>query len=163
MKTTKTLLVSLFLFLGTSAVFGQSLTPWLISTAGSHDDSSGGTLSWSVGELAITTLEGDEHMITQGFHQGSLDIETTYKMADTDYELHTYPNPARDYVTIEVNHDSYEHLHFTLLDIHGSKLKGDHLKGYTTRLSVQSLNSGIYFLNIADQNTIIQTFRITKQ
>ena len=52
--------------------FSQSLSPTLISSAGAYAAAGDITLSYSLGEIAVTTLTTDNLVLTQGFHQPQL-------------------------------------------------------------------------------------------
>jgi hypothetical protein len=47
----------------------QSISPSVIGSAGTTGTVAGTTVSWTVGELAVTTLDNGAHRLTQGFHQ----------------------------------------------------------------------------------------------
>ncbi|MBZ0207360.1 MAG: hypothetical protein K8H89_13645, partial [Flavobacteriales bacterium] len=47
----------------------QSISPSVIGSAGSSGTVGGTTVSWTVGETAVTTLDNGSNILTQGFHQ----------------------------------------------------------------------------------------------
>ncbi|MCB0810769.1 MAG: hypothetical protein KDB96_15940, partial [Flavobacteriales bacterium] len=47
----------------------QSLSPTVIASAGGTGTAGGVTLSWTVGETAVQTLDNGTNILTQGFHQ----------------------------------------------------------------------------------------------
>lgn len=67
-----------FAFLLSTALHAQTLSPTLLSPAGGMTQSpGGGSLSWSIGEVAIAhELQGDA-LLTQGFQQSDFDTVLT--------------------------------------------------------------------------------------
>lgn len=47
----------------------SSYSQEVISTAGEHYENSNGSISWTIGEPVIETLESTNNYLTQGFHQ----------------------------------------------------------------------------------------------
>jgi hypothetical protein len=45
---------------------------FLISGGGTHSSGSGGSVSWSIGEVVIQTATSSGNHVTQGFHQGNI-------------------------------------------------------------------------------------------
>jgi hypothetical protein len=53
-----------------SSASSQSISPSVIGAAGGSGSAGGVTIDWTVGELAVTTLNNGSNILTQGFHQG---------------------------------------------------------------------------------------------
>lgn len=48
----------------------QSISPSVIASSGGSGTVGGVTVDWTVGEVAVTTLDNGTNILTQGFHQG---------------------------------------------------------------------------------------------
>ncbi|MEW7280958.1 T9SS type A sorting domain-containing protein [Aquimarina sp. 2201CG1-2-11] len=57
------------------------------------------TLDFTIGEIAITTINNESSVLTQGFHQPSYMVITTEPDTPTTFSL--YPNPTSGWVIIE--------------------------------------------------------------
>ena len=77
--------------------------------------------------------------------------------------IHTYPNPASDNVTI-----LFENLtpgttpEYQLFDLFGRNLMNGKIMGEETRLNTSSLANGIYLLKVVDGNQTLGTAKIVK-
>ena len=56
-------------------IFGQVTSPTLITNSGGTFSNSSVIMDFSIGELAVQTLQNNE-ILTQGFHQGDLKVTT---------------------------------------------------------------------------------------
>ena len=65
----RTLLTLPVLGLLSAPLAAQSLSPTVIASAGGTGTAGGVTLSWTVGETAVRTLDNGTNILTQGFHQ----------------------------------------------------------------------------------------------
>jgi hypothetical protein len=61
-------LACLSVFFG-AGMFAQQLSPTVISAGGGSYQSSLFAIDYTIGETFITTLTGNDYMLTQGFHQ----------------------------------------------------------------------------------------------
>ena len=59
------------IFIGTGIIAnGQSALPELVSTSGDYyTNAFSASMSWSIGEVIIETVESDMSILTQGLHQ----------------------------------------------------------------------------------------------
>ena len=52
-----------------AVALGQSLSPWVLGTSGGFHTNQGNSLSWTVGEVEVATLNNSTSFLTQGFQQ----------------------------------------------------------------------------------------------
>lgn len=74
-----------------------------------------------------------------------------------------YPNPIKNKVTVSIPDHRYQHASIRISDIMGKEIIGQHIKGSTTILDLSNLKSGIYFLQILDDQHITGTYKIIKE
>ncbi len=134
----------------------------LISPAGNHLETSGYTLSWSVGEVVTSTLENESNWLTQGFHQGSIEVETSWENVDLDIEINAYPNPAQDYVVIKLSDSQSEGIYYRLVDFQGRILAENKIDQSQTRISLEKYDPGVYLVKLHGSNQHLKTFKIIK-
>ncbi len=94
-----TLLLTALLLCGTVAT-AQTVTPTVIASAGGTNTAAGITISWTVGEVAVTTLRADDLYVTQGFHQPPLGTTSVPNGSSTILALETAPNPVIDLLNV---------------------------------------------------------------
>ena len=151
-----TILILLWSFL----IFGQQSIP----ASGGNSTGSGGTVSYTVGQLFYTTNLGSGGSSLQGVQQPyELWVTTSIEPAnDISLFLSAYPNPTNDKLTLRVkNHESLN-LSYKLFDANGKLLESNKVTGPETEISVIDRSSAIYFLKVVDSQNEIKTYKIIK-
>ena len=82
----------------------------VISTSGSSFTSENYVVEYTLGELAIDNI-GNGIILTQGFHQGKLAIQTEIK--EIDFKINLFPNPAHTHFKVEFNSPKTVEIIFT--------------------------------------------------
>ena len=153
-----------------SATMAQDIAMQVVASAGGYfeNTNAGISMSWTLGEVAYTTLSSSEYIITQGFQQGDLfstDIENP-DITSTDIKI--YPNPASEKVYIEtLSENNKGNSTIELFDITGRRVEHRIVKleestPYT--LPVSSLKPGIYLIKITfDNSKSTKVFKLIKE
>ncbi|BDX37341.1 hypothetical protein CYCD_06960 [Tenuifilaceae bacterium CYCD] len=148
----------------------QDIAMQVVASAGGYfeNTNAGISMSWTLGEVAYTTLSSSEYIITQGFQQGNLfstDIENP-DITSTDIKI--YPNPASEKVYIEtLSENNKGNSTIELFDITGRRVEHRIVKleestPYT--LPVSSLKPGIYLIKITfDNSKSTKVFKLIKE
>jgi len=123
------------------------------------------TLSHTVGEVMVKTIGDSYYILTQGFQQPLICIGD-----DTidDRGVRVYPNPASDFVTVEIIGDLPKTYRIEFLDLTGrifisakKSFGRDYI--YREQYNVKELVSGFYMVRImSDDGLFYRTFRIQK-
>ena len=117
------LYLSIVLLCTSTILFAQnySLTPTVISTAGHFNSAGGYSLSGTLGELAVTTLDpGGSFILTQGFQQPfAVGINPGFDDLGIDWSVNAYPNP---FLNIRFNIENPVDFNVEIIDITGKKL-----------------------------------------
>jgi len=125
------------------AMSGQSL----ITPAGGDFVAADTRIEFSLGELTVATLNSEDYILTQGFHQGSL-IASAVDIRSESLFCTLYPNPAREMVNILLNKD-----HEVLVKVRsmaGQTLMEQVLHERVTGLHVKNLDAGLYLVEVLD-------------
>jgi hypothetical protein len=164
MRSFLTLVIALIFVVGSAA---QDVKQQVISSAGgfslSNDNSI--SLSWTLGELAISTLKSsdDQLILTQGFQQSKVLIDAITVYPELGVDVSIYPNPTSGIVYIKLSSPLDNETNIYLTSPNGSEVlrerlfSGDLLK----QIDMNGFPSGTYFLRI--QNGIkINVYKIIK-
>lgn len=160
------LLTTTFIMLLCSALFAQQVSPDVIASAGDSYEGSEVSISWTLGEIAIETLDpqNGNPILTQGFHQPDYIITEIDNFLSQSFELNVYPNPAHDFISIkskEINKDMY----VSLIDVNGKILLNKVLRKDETEIRIPLTNMvvGTYFILIATaEGELLKSFQIQK-
>jgi len=134
-----------------------------ILPAGNEAMGSGGTSSYSVGQVVYTTNTGANGSVAQGVQQ-VYDISTSSgnKITDIILEMSVYPNPTKDNLTLKFDNNKYSGLSYQLFDINGKIINQNKLIENNTTIKMRDLPNSIYFLKVIKNNTPIKSFKIIK-
>jgi hypothetical protein len=69
------------------------LEPSVLASGGNYAETESMSISWTLGELATTTLTGGDMILTQGFQQPS-DFGTGINTEELNWGITAYPNPV---------------------------------------------------------------------
>lgn len=140
------------------------LSQQAVSTGGKEATGTGGTVSYTVGQVVYTTNTGTNGSVAQGVQQPyEISVVTGLEEAeDISLEFSIYPNPATDFIKLKIENYEIENLRYQLYDINGRLLQSNKVEGKETPISLETLLPASYFLKITDNNKEIKTFKIIK-
>jgi hypothetical protein len=155
----KTITSVAFLLLGLGGLHAQE-SP---TAAGGEATGTGGTASYSVGQVVYTTSTGTNGSLAQGVQQ-AYEISTTVGINETsiNLELSVYPNPTTDYLTLKIDDVKLSTLNFQLIDLQGKIIENKKVTASNTTIKMEALPKAIYVLNVTKGNQLIKTFKVIK-
>lgn len=125
-------------------VLGQITSPSLVSSSGGSYSNNNLNIEFSVGQLVIETHQNND-ILTQGFHQGSLKIQTT--LSEIKFEAKVYPNPTSDIIVVELAKDVKGDI--LVYDVNGKLVLSDQLyQERKKQFDFRELNQGNYLLHL---------------
>ena len=135
-----------------------------IPVSGGEGTGSGGSSSYSVGQLVYTTNTDTGGTVTQGVQQ-SFELFTLSNPELTTINLTavTYPNPASDYIVLKITDSALDNLSYKLIDINGKAIANGSITNTDTQINMQSLALGMYILKVNQNNQELKTFKIIKK
>jgi hypothetical protein len=149
----------LLLFLACQS--GTSSGQQLISSSGNSHESSGYSISWSLGELVIDTWSTQNITVTNGFHQPVLTVTNVFKEAPPDLIINLYPNPTSDLLIVESNSEG--RFDYYLFNFDGKLLASDLFELERKQINFQHYTPGIYLLRILSDNELVGVYQIIKK
>ncbi len=130
---------------------GIELSPTVIASAGNYSEAGGISLSWTLGEIAVTTLQQGDLILTQGFQQSYL-LPDGIDLDPIDWQIIAYPNPVKDELKIQFNVLEPTHFWVEIQDVTGRILSQKQYKeihpGDIIPISMSSYRYGVYFFRV---------------
>ena len=127
------------------------LEPSVIASGGAYAETETISLSWTLGELATTTLSGGDMILTQGFQQ-PIDFGTGIIPEEVKWSITAYPNPVTDALFIRFDIDMTREFWIEIQDVTGRvislELKKEVLPGDVIQLNTSTFSYGVYFLKV---------------
>jgi len=161
MKHLKTKLIASFLFcFGLTGLQAQES----VLTSGGDATGSGGSVSYSVGQIVYTTNTGTNGSVAQGVQQ-PFEISTVTAIEEAKgiiLNCSAYPNPATNFLTLKMEDYKIENLSYQIYDINGKFLSDQKINSNETLIPMESMPSANYFLKVIQGDKEIKTFKIIK-
>jgi hypothetical protein len=158
-RNTNSLIFSLLLLICVPYTFSQES----INTSGSNATGSGGTVSYSVGQLAFTAISSNSGTVSQGVQQACEIYTIGLKETELNISLTAFPNPTLENLTLEIRDNNNDKLTFMFLDLQSKLLESGQITSPKTQIETSHLSLGIYFLDIYNhENKKVQSFKIIK-
>ena len=137
----------------------------VISTGGDYYQHPNGTISFTIGETVVETFTNGA-ILTQGFQQDYENILST-EFLTSDYFFEVFPNPFSSEISIKYKPENTGEYLVELKDASGKTIYNGNFffstSNFNQQISVSSLTSGIYFLQLRELNTgEIAIFKLTK-
>ena len=161
MRIRKLLLSIVFLLeFGVTGLLAQEAFP----ATGSNAMSSGGSVSYSVGQAAYQIHKGTSGSATQGVQQPyEISVVTAIDEANgIILTVSAYPNPTTDYLTLETNAFDLSDLSFQLFDTNGRLLQSEKITSNKTSITMSNLVPATYFVKVIQNKKEVKTFKIIR-
>lgn len=151
------------LFIGLTALKAQEAIP----ASGGNASGSGGTVSFTVGQVVYTTNTGPNGSEAQGVQQPYeisvvTGLETAYGIT---LQCSAYPNPTNDLLTLKIEastSSSFKSMNYQFFDMNGKPLEYRKITDEVTLITMSNLPMATYYLKISENNFVVKTFKIIK-
>ncbi len=131
--------------------------------AGGVATGSGGSATYSIGQIDYTTATGAGGTITQGNQQPYEIYDAGLDNLSHSITANVWPNPTNSGVTLSVNGVNAGDCFYTLYDVQGKQLGQQYITAENTIINMSSFASGVYMLQIINKNdNSTKTFKIVK-
>lgn len=136
-----------------------------ITTSGGNATGSGGTVSYTVGQIANNTLSGTNGNIIQGVQQPyEISVATALEESkDINLICSVYPNPTNNFLTLKAGDYENSKFSYWLYGVSGNLIETKKILTNEIQISLENQVAGSYFLKITSGNKEIKTFKIIKK
>jgi hypothetical protein len=163
MKNPLLFTVLLAFTLSLSSSFAQEVIP----ATGGNAEGSGGSVSFSIGQLFFNTHKGTDGSVSEGVQQPwEISVVTGIQEAfGINLVVSAFPIPATDFLILRIENFDFENFDYLLYDVSGRLLKEGKVTSSETTISMTILVPAVYFLKVIRTSPSYQevkTFRIIK-
>ena len=161
----KKLKLSAVLLLGLGLTGLQAQTS--VNATGGNASGSGGSASYSLGQVVYTTNIGANGSVAQGVQQPfEISVVTAIEEAKgINLSVTAYPNPTTDFLQLKVDASttlSIQSMSYQLYDMNGKLLQSEKITGNQTSIVMSNLVPANYFVKVTQGNKEVKTFKIIK-
>ncbi|MGY8921971.1 MAG: T9SS type A sorting domain-containing protein [Flavobacteriales bacterium] len=134
-----------------------------ISSSGGNALGTGGTSSFTVGQVVYTSNTSSLGSVSQGVQQ-AFEIQTLSNPDLLTVQLKAVfcPNPTKDYFVLKITDTALENLQYTLFDLNGKTIDSKKIRTSSTEITMKNYSIGMYLLKLTKKNQSIKTFKIIK-
>ncbi len=136
-----------------------------IPATGGTATGSGGTVSYTIGQVTYQTFSGTDASVAQGVQQ-PYEISVVTAVGNTEgivLEYKVYPNPAHGLIRLTIKPFDDGNFKYWLYDINGILLQDKKILSEETEISLESLTPAVYFLKVLKDNKEVKVFKIVKK
>jgi hypothetical protein len=150
-------ILGFFLLLGSMAHGQQAAV-----SAGGDATGIGGTVSYSVGQVACLYLDDASGSVAQGVQQPFEIVSVGISAESVPVSVGVFPNPTADDITLELQVEIEGAWTFQLFDSFGKLLEGGDIASGKTHIGMQELPAATYYLNILQEGLPVKSLKVTK-
>ena len=139
-----------------------------IVTTGGEASSNAGSVSYTIGQIAVQSVENGSATLTEGVQQPfEIQIVGVDNYPNITLDARVYPNPTADRVTLTVNTPVVEtmctsSLHVALYNNNGQYIRTVDITATQTDIDMTALSAGTYYLRVTDGRQTLKTFKVVK-
>jgi len=130
--------IKLSIFLAAICITAQAQQATISS--GGDALGSGGTASYSVGQVVYTTNSGSNGSVSQGVQQVYGIFALGIKETALNSSISVSPNPTSDNLTLQISDFKNEKLAYQLYDMQGKLVSGEEVSAGQTQINTVSLS-----------------------
>lgn len=160
----RTIQIALLIFLVSFYVKMEAQA--IITSGGDYFSNVHGSLSSTTGEPITETFSGTANILTQGFQQTRLyllSISLPEEQLNPKLQIFAFPNPAKEFVKINIENVTTEHLSYDLFDVNGKLMLHNQFEPSETEIHFYQMSPGSYTLKIYADQKEMKAFKIIKQ
>jgi hypothetical protein len=149
--------IVVFISFGFSS-FGQNA----LSAAGGHFKSSGGSTSFTVGQVAYVLKKGTGFYLNEGVQQVYTKKTTPVEELVYLKEVQLYPNPTQETMTLILSSKEDIQVRYTIMDYLGKEIRNGNILSEKSEISLMDLPAGNYFISLKSkkENRIFKIVKI---
>ena len=159
-KSVKKFKLTLLFLFSLQLSYAQEIVP----STGGDANGTGGTSSFTVGQVFYTSNASSAGFVSQGVQQ-AFEIQTLSNPSLLTVQLKavTYPNPTTDYVELKITDTALENLQYTIFDVNGKTIISKKITTSSTKITMKNYSIGMYLLKLTQKNQPLKTFKIIKK
>ena len=149
----------LFMICGSIATAQES-----VNATGGNASGSGGSSSYTVGQVTYQTHHGTSGTVAEGVqHPYEIWVVTSIDEAvGITLNISAYPNPTKDFLTLEIRDFDPTGLTYQLFDMSGKILIDELITDTHTRIDMNQMVPAVYFVRVVKSSKEVKTFKVIK-
>jgi len=123
----------------------------------------GGSVSYSVGQVAYNVNYGATGSLAEGVHQAyEISVHPNSVGNDISLSMSAYPNPTTDHLILKADNIDLSGMTYKLIDMNGRIVKNERITSNETTIDMYDLAPASYFLQVIQSDVAVTVFKIIK-
>ncbi len=157
----KRLLISVFILFAFGVI--ELHAQEAVTATSGNASGSGGSVSYSIGQVLYTTNIETGSSVAQGVQQPyEISIIPGIENVNISLTVKAYPNPTTNFVLLKIESKNSKEMSYQLFDVNGKCFDTKKLEGNEITIPMEQYVAGTYFLKIMKNNREVKTFKIIK-
>ena len=133
-----------------------------LSSTGGHFKTTGGSTSFTVGQVAYVLKKGNGSYLNEGVQQVYTKKTTPVEELVYLKEVQLYPNPTQETMTLILSSKEDVQVRYTIMDYLGKEIKNGNILSEKSEISLRDLPAGNYFISLKSkkENRIFKMVKI---
>ncbi|HSF88317.1 MAG TPA: T9SS type A sorting domain-containing protein [Saprospiraceae bacterium] len=157
------LCMTLFLMISSHIIIVAQST---VSSSGANGTGSGGSVSYTIGQVDYTNLSAETGSISLGVQQPNLFLTVGMEEVDITLSASLYPNPANTSTSLKLESQNEltanGELAYSLFDMSGKLLQRQPIHSILTIIPMDQLTNGVYILQVTRDKIEVKSFKVFK-
>lgn len=130
---------------------------------GGEAHGNGGSVSYSVGQIAIQNNGNGSTSINEGVQQPyEISVIGIDNYRNISLNAFVHPNPTQGNLQLTIQDFQMENGELQVYDINGKYLLTQKIEGENTRFDLSEYAAGTYFVNVMNGKSLLKSFKVVK-
>ena len=122
----------------------------------------GGTVTYTVGQIAVQTNSDGNTSISEGVQQPyEISVVGVDDYPGISLSMSVYPNPTLDRLKLEISNGDFDG-EVKVFDMNGKYLLSKKIEGQTTEMDFSPYAPGTYFVSVLNGTQVMKSFKVVK-
>lgn len=129
--------------------------------SGANISGSGGSISYSLGQVVYATNTGSTGSVAQGVQQAFEIFSVGINENEFQISLNAFPNPTTTSLVL-ITETLNSEMNYQLTNAQGQLLESKKMEVNEVNIAMHNFSAGLYFLKVTSNNKEVKTFKIIK-
>ena len=154
----------ILLLLSLLCIINTSVSQESINASAQTVKNETGSVSYSVGQTFYSSYANSNGSINEGIQLlFEILVITGIEETDVQMEYTVFPNPAENYLILEIKDKDFSRMFYQVYNLDGKLLINEKISSAQTTISLRGLAPSTYFIKIMDENQEVKTFKVIKR
>lgn len=159
----KILIINVFILFNVIVLCNYTFGQSSLNTTGGTSAGNQGSVTYSIGQVFYQHYQSSSGRLAQGVqHPYEIFILTGVNETDIDLRILSYPNPARDFVVIEIKKDFPKDMYVQIFDISGRWVMTQPIIENYIKIDIQDIHSAALIMLVYSGDDLLKSFKIIK-